>query len=176
MGRLNHARARLERAELSVADARAKGKGLAAGAALAELSDDASAAAGTAAAADGAAAGAGPGAEPAGKGSPPAASSGNARGRKARRAEEGARQRLQAGEAAVAALGDKVAALEALVEEARAAAAAGPDQPCFLATFRTQEAAAFAAGVNLNPPGASLVSCMPAPDPANINWTALRRG
>ncbi|KFM28611.1 putative membrane protein C2G11.09 [Auxenochlorella protothecoides] len=78
--------------------------------------------------------------------------------------------------AAATQLEDELRAVLLEVETAKRRTLERPPTGPFFAVFRTQEAAAFAAGVNVNPPDQHLMRVLPSPDPADINWVALLRG
>lgn len=78
--------------------------------------------------------------------------------------------------AAATQLEDELRAVLLEVETAKQRTLERPPTGPFFAVFRTQEAAAFAAGVNVNPPDQHLMRVLPSPDPADINWVALLRG
>ncbi|KAL4451743.1 hypothetical protein ABPG75_007405 [Micractinium tetrahymenae] len=69
-----------------------------------------------------------------------------------------------------------LADLQGQIEEAQIAAAEARPAPCFFATFRSAQAAAYAAQLNLNPLHERMMRALPAPAPSNVNYTALLRG
>ncbi|KAL4421157.1 hypothetical protein ABPG77_000792 [Micractinium sp. CCAP 211/92] len=69
-----------------------------------------------------------------------------------------------------------LADLQGQIEEAQIVAAEARPAPCFFATFRSAQAAAYAAQLNLNPLQERMMRALPAPAPSNVNYTALLRG
>ncbi|KAL4420888.1 hypothetical protein ABPG77_001229 [Micractinium sp. CCAP 211/92] len=63
------------------------------------------------------------------------------------------------------------------IEQAQIVAAEARPGPCFFATFRSAQAAAYAAQLNLNPLQERMMRWVgPSPAPSNVNYTALLRG
>ena len=94
----------------------------------------------------------------------------------AARRERGARRRQAQLGSAIAAPQADLEDRERDIRDERDRARSRPPCGPFFALFRTQTAAAFATGVDVNPPDRRLMHAVPSPEPDDINWAALLKG